>query len=314
MHFIDSHTAGEPTRVIIEGGPDLGVGSLLERLQVFRRDFDHVRSMIINEPRGSEAMVGALLCSPNDSACDAGIIFFNNTGYLNMCGHGAIGVAVTLQYMGRLSSNICRLETPVGIVEAKLHSPNRVSIENVESYVFREQVEIDVDSVGRVVGDIAWGGNWFFLIENSPVEVNSSNLEILSTLARKIRSALDCSDIRGEHGALIDHIEFFGPPHLPNAHSKNFVYCPGGAYDRSPCGTGTSAKLACLAYRGKLAPGQTWVQESIIGSSFEACYILSGDDKIIPSITGEAYICSEGRLVLQAGDPFFAGITFLSHA
>ncbi len=308
MRFIDSHTEGEPTRVIIDGGPNLGGGTLAERRDRFRETADHFRQRAINEPRGWDAVVGALLCEPQDVSCAAGVIFFNNTGYLNMCGHGAIGVAVTLHYLGRFDLGVQRLETPVGIVEVNLLSPNQVSIENVPSYRHRSQVSVDVEQLGTVTGDIAWGGNWFFLVEKSPVPLTLDNLRPLSDAARLVRNALERDGITGADGQEIDHIEFFGPAQSSDANSRNFVYCPGGAYDRSPCGTGTSAKLACLAADGKLAADQNWIQESIIGSRFTGSYRSTAEGMIIPTISGHAYICCEGTLIQQAGDPFPNGI------
>lgn len=309
MRIIDSHTEGEPTRVIIEGGPDLGSGPLQERLQRFKKDFDGYRSTAINEPRGSEAIVGALLCEPEDSTCATGVIFFNNAGYLGMCGHGAMGVAVTLFHLGRIELGICRLETPVGIVEANLLSPNKVAIENVPSYRYRHKVSLNVPELGTVIGDIAWGGNWFFLVEQSPFPLILENVKLLTDAAQLIRSELKRQHITGANNEEIDHIEFFGPAEAFDARSRNFVYCPGGAYDRSPCGTGTSAKLACLAADRKLQPHEPWIQESIIGSRFLATYDKTKDQKsVIPTITGTAYIYGEGQLIQQPDDPFRHGI------
>ena len=308
MRVIDSHTEGAPTRVIVDGGPELGAGSLRERLERFRDRADSCRRFAISEPRGSDAVVGALLCEPVDEACAAGVIFFNNTGYLNMCGHGAMGVAVTLAYLGRIGPGIHRLETPVGVVQVELLSPNEVAIENVPSYRHRAKVAIDVPGLGAVTGDIAWGGNWFFLVEQSPVPLVMESLRQLDDAARRVRAELERREITGSDGELIDHIEFFGPPNAADANSRNFVYCPGGAYDRSPCGTGTSAKLACLAADGKLAPGELWVQESIIGSRFSASYRTDESGQIIPRITGRAYVCSEATLIQQPDDPYAHGI------
>ncbi len=308
MRVIDSHTEGAPTRVIVDGGPELGAGSLRERLERFRDRADSCRRFAISEPRGSDAVVGALLCEPVDEACAAGVIFFNNTGYLNMCGHGAMGVAVTLAYLGRIGPGIHRLETPVGVVQVELLSPNEVAIENVPSYRHRAKVAIDVPGLGAVTGDIAWGGNWFFLVEQSPVPLVMESLRQLDDAARRVRVELERREITGSDGGLIDHIEFFGPPNAADANSRNFVYCPGGAYDRSPCGTGTSAKLACLAADGKLAPGELWVQESIIGSRFSASYRTDESGQIIPRITGRAYVCSEATLIQQPDDPYAHGI------
>lgn len=306
---IDSHTEGEPTRVVLEGGPDLGRGPLRERLQKFRDTADDFRRFAINEPRGYEALVGALLCEPEDVACVAGVIFFNNAGYLGMCGHGAIGVAVTLAHVGRIDIGRHRLETPVGTIEFELISSNEVAIENVPSYRFQKGAVVDLGPHGQLTGDVAWGGNWFFLVEQSPVSIEVGNIGRLTELSAQVRSALRAQGITGSDGAEIDHIEFFGPA-SSGADSRNFVYCPGGAFDRSPCGTGTSAKLACLAAEGKLKPGETWIQESIIGSRFAASYRAGSDGCVIPRIVGRAYICGETTLVQHPDDPFRSGICF----
>ena len=308
MHIIDSHTGGEPTRVIIEGGPDLGTGSIKKRCAVFAERFDHYRTMTICEPRSSDAAVGALLCTPSDASCSAGVIFFNTAGFLGMCGHGTIGLAATLAYLGRIKPGAHRFETPVGIVEVDLISANTARIENVESYCYREDVGLDVPGLGEVRGDVAWGGNWFFLVDGAPLALTRQNIPALTHASTKIRRALVQAGVTGENGAEIDHVEFFESSE-GTADSRNFVLCPGGAYDRSPCGTGTSAKLACLAARGKLAPGERWVQESIVGSRFVASYREADNGRIIPTITGSAYICGEVKLVFQDDDPFLAGIT-----
>jgi 4-hydroxyproline epimerase len=308
LRVIDSHTEGEPTRVVIDGGPDLGTGSLADRRALLADKFDAFRTTLILEPRGSDALVGALLCEPNDLSCVAGVIFFNNAGYLGMCGHGLIGVAVTLAYLGRISAGCHKVETPVGIVEIELLGPNEVRIENVASYCYLRDITIEVDGLGSVSGQVAWGGNWFFLVDNTSASLTLDNVRALTDITQKIQRALAAQDITGANGEEIDHIELFGPPQSADANSRNFVLCPGGAYDRSPCGTGTSAKLACLAAAGKLEPGDTWIQESIIGSRFIACYRIDGEGQVIPSVTGHAYICGETTLIQQEGDPFVHGI------
>ena len=302
MQVIDTHTEGEPTRLVVAGGPPLGNGSLSERKALFARDFDHYRVLAANEPRGYDAVVGALLCEPVDRSCAAGLIFFNNTGYLGMCGHGTIGAAVTLAHMGRIAPGVHRFETPVGVVSVDLRSAHEVTIQNVESQAFRRDVAIDVPGLGRIVGDVAWGGNWFFLCHSTPCELTPQNIGELTRQAEAVKVTLVRQGITGRDGAEIDHIEFFGPALAADAHSRNFVLCPGGAYDRSPCGTGTSAKLACLAAAGKLQPGQTWVQESVIGSRFEASYQPT-EHGVIPSITGRAYVTAEARLIADPADP-----------
>ncbi len=305
--FIDSHTEGEPTRVLLSGIPALGDGSVAEQLERLKQQ-DWFRKSVILEPRGWDAVVGAVLCTPQDSSCASGVIFINNTGYLGMCGHGAIGVAATLYHLGRVGLGKHQLETPVGTVSVDLQSASRVAFENVPSYRLHSQIEVNVEGLGRLVGDVAWGGNWFFLVEHSPYELHLRNLPLLTQAAAKVRLALTLAGVTGSDGAEIDHIEFFGPPQTSDAHSRNFVYCPGGAYDRSPCGTGTSAKIACLAADGKLRPGETWIQESIIGSRFEATFRFDKAGNVIPTISGRAFICAEGTLHRPPQDPLLDGI------
>lgn len=300
--FVDSHTAGEPTRVVLEGGPDLGAGSLSERLAVFRERFDWFRSAVVNEPRGSDIIVGALLCEPLDRSCSAGVIFFNNVSYLGMCGHGTIGLITTLAYLGRIKPGLHRVETPVGVVTTELLPDGSVTIHNVPSYRYARNVSVEVAGHGRIMGDIAWGGNWFFLVEEHDQELQLEHIPILTDFTSRIREALEEAGITGANGALIDHIDLLAPG-TNGASSKNFVLCPGKAYDRSPCGTGTSAKLACLAADGKLQPGEIWIQESIVGSRFQATYRREGDT-VYPSVTGTAFITIQGNLVIDERDPF----------
>jgi len=307
IHVIDSHTGGEPTRIVLQGGPDLGQGPLAVRLERFRNQFDSFRSAVVNEPRGSDAIVGALLCDPVDPACAAGVIFFNNVGYLGMCGHGSIGLVATLSYLGRIKPGEHRFETPVGEISATLGVDGAITIGNVPSYRLHKDLTVDVEDFGTVRGDVAWGGNWFFLSQGSPYPLRLSHLEELTSYTWRIRQALARNGITGDAGAEIDHIEIFGDPASPVADSRNFVLCPGKAYDRSPCGTGTSAKLACLYADGKLKEGEVWRQESVVGSVFEGCVeIVHGE--IRPFITGSAYVNAEADLILNEKDPFCWGI------
>lgn len=307
MQYVDSHTAGEPTRVVIGGGPELGRGSVAERLRRLATEHDDFRSAVVNEPRGSDVLVGALLLEPADPQAAAGVIYFNNVGYLGMCGHGTIGLVATLAHLGRIAPGAHRIETPVGAVGTVLHPDGRVTVENVPSYRCQKGVTIEVAGCGYVTGDVAWGGNWFFLMENVPVPVTFENREALTRFATAVRGALQAAGIRGEDGREIDHVELFASSPEPGADSRNFVLCPGFAYDRSPCGTGTSAKLACLAADGKLAPGEVWRQQGILGTVFEGSYREDGG-RIVPSIAGSAFITGEGTLLLDADDPFRAGI------
>lgn len=305
---IDSHTAGEPTRVIVEGGPELGHGSMAERLKRFRAEHDGFRSAVVNEPRGSDVLVGALLQEPVDPASAAAVLFFNNVGTLGMCGHGTIGLVATLAHLGRIGAGRHRIETPVGAVEAELHGDGRVSVRNVPSYRYRKAVRVEVPGYGTVSGDVAWGGNWFFLTDDHGQAVAGERVEALTAYAWAVRRALEAAAVTGEAGAEIDHIELFTAAAGAGADSRNFVLCPGGAYDRSPCGTGTSAKLACLQADALLPPGTRWRQESVIGTRFEARYELDDGGRVVPTITGEAYVTAELTLVFDERDPLRRGI------
>ena len=309
MHAIDSHTEGEPTRVIVEGGPDLGGGNLAERLEIFREQFDSFRCATVCEPRGSEVVVGALLCAPQDPAAAAGVIFFNDVGYLGMCGHGTIGVVRTLAYLGRIQPGKHLIETPVGTVHAELHADGRVSVQNVPSYRYRAAVPVDVPGIGTLHGDIAWGGNWFFLISDHPFHLVPANRDQLVAATKAIRTALQQQGISGKEGGYIDHIELFAPASCATNSSRNFVLCPGASFDRSPCGTGTSAKMACLFADGKLAPNELWQQEGILGTHFTGS-ILPNGDSVIPTITGRAWITADTTLLFDPADPFAQGIAF----
>jgi 4-hydroxyproline epimerase len=310
IEIVDSHTAGEPTRCVLSGAEVLGGGTLAERMERLRRDHDDLRRAILCEPRGSDVLVGAWILEPDVPECTAAVIFFNNSGYLGMCGHGTIGVAVTLAHLGRLAPGLHTIQTPVGVVKARLEGPNTVTVENVPAYRHKKAVAVDVPGYGTVTGDVAWGGNWFFLVESSggiapPLELE--NVDRLTEFTWAIRGQLEANGITGAQGAEIDHIELFGKPRHAANHSRNFVLCPGKVYDRSPCGTGTSAKLACLVADGKLAPGSAWRQEGILDTVFEG-RVRVEDGNVIPSITGAAYVTAEATLLFDPEDPFRSGI------
>lgn len=307
MRVIDSHTGGQPTRVIVDGGPDLGRGSMAEQRAILASQHDDLRRRTILEPKCSDAMVGALLCESPHPDCIAGVIFFNNSGYLGMCGHGTIGLVVTLAYLGRLSPGEQLIDTPAGPVRVSLDGANEVTFENVPSYCLRSGAELAVEGLGNVRGSIAWGGNWFFLVDEAPCALTRANIPQLTEASTSIKHALAQQGITGADGAEIDHVEFFAPGSAEGVDSRNFVLCPGLAYDRSPCGTGTSAKIACLAESGKLQPGETWVQESIMGSRFSGTHRIDPEGRIIPAITGTAYVVADAQLIEQQGDPFALG-------
>jgi len=305
IRVIDSHTGGEPTRLVLDGGPELGTGPLGERLERFRSHFDAYRSAIVNEPRGSDTLVGALLVKPHRADCTAGVIFFNNVGYLGMCGHGTIGLIASLRFAGKLTPGAIKIDTAVGAVEVQLHADGRISVANVVSYRTAAQLTVDVPGIGPVIGDVAWGGNWFFLISQHDQIIDLKHVESLTDFAWRVRAA-----VNAQGHPLVDHIELFSRGEQPGTQSRNFVLCPGKAYDRSPCGTGTSAKLACLAADGKLAEGDDWVQESVIGSRFVGRFQWHDRAKgeITPTVTGTAYVTGETVLRLDPDDPFCWGI------
>jgi 4-hydroxyproline epimerase len=309
LRVIDSHTGGEPTRVVIEGGPGLGAGTMAEKAEILRRDHDWLRGSVCNEPRGHEAMVGALLCEPHAPDCLCGVIFFNNVSNLGMCIHGTIGVMATLAHMGRIRAGAHRLDTPVGVVTATLHDDGRVEVENVPSRRTATGVSVEVPGWGRVTGDVAWGGNWFFLIDRQGPEVRPENIDALTDFTWAVRQALEAAGVTGDDGACVDHIESFGPPtDMTTSDSRNFVLCPGKAYDRSPCGTGTSAKLACLHADGKLRAGEVWRQAGIVGSVFEGSFTALRDGSILPRVTGRAWVNGESVYHFDPRDPFRHGI------
>ena len=317
--FLDSHTGGEPTRLITSLPFDLGTGSVADKLSTLKAHHDDLRRTVLLEPRGSDVLVGAYLVPPADPTCQFGVIYFNNVGYLGMCGHGTIGLIASLAYLGKVQPGVIRVETPVGVVEATLHRgsssreaayrdpalyPNRVSVQNIPAYRHLTHVPVTVD--GKTIhGDVAYGGNWFFLCHDHGLEVNMQNLEALTEFSWRVREQFTANGITGANGAEVDHVELFAA--TDEADSKSFVLCPGKAYDRSPCGTGTSAKLACLYGDGKLQVGQVWKQQSVVGSIFEGSIQLHGD-KIIPTITGEAWVMSEGMILVDERDPFGKGI------
>ncbi|MDG0833867.1 4-hydroxyproline epimerase [Roseateles saccharophilus] len=308
IDYIDSHTGGEPTRVVLSPLPGMDHGSLAERRAALLREHDRWRSAIACEPRGSDTMVGALLLPPENAGSVASVIFFNNVGALGMCGHGTIGLVRTLAHLGRITPGVHAIDTPVGTVSAELHADGRVSIANVDSYRHAAGVEVDVPGHGRVRGDVAWGGNWFFISNDCPLPLGYAHWRELTTYTAAIRDALTAAGITGANGAEIDHIELNAAP-VDLAHdARNFVLCPGLAYDRSPCGTGLSAKLACLAADGRLAPGEVFRMESLIGSLFEGSYTLAENGRVRPRITGRAHLSGEGRLLIEGDDPFAWGI------
>ncbi len=308
IDVIDSHTAGEPTRLVIDGGPDLA-GRDAATARDFLKTEDRWRRAIVCEPRGSDVMVGGWLLPPTREDCVAGVVFFNNVGYLGMCGHGMIGVVESLRHMGRIDAGEYGIETPVGVIRVRLHEDRQVTIRNVPSFRHAAGVELELESGKRVRGDVAWGGNWFYLIEDHGLILDAAHLHKAIELTVQIRRALDRSPIRGLDGALIDHVELVSRSPFEGLDARNFVMCPGMAWDRSPCGTGVSAKLACLAADGKLAAGEDWRVESISGGRFSARFTAAEEGKVIAEVSGRAHVLAESRLLFDADDALAWGFS-----
>jgi 4-hydroxyproline epimerase len=307
VRVVDSHTEGEPTRLVVEGGPSLGAGSLTERRDRFRSDHDAFRRAVLREPRGSDALVGALLCPAERPGSTAGAIYFNNVGYLAMCGHGMIGLVVSLAHLGRIAPGLHPIDTPAGTVGTELHATGEVSVTNVVSRRLRSDVPLKLPGGSSATGSVAWGGNWFFLVDQAPVPLRVENVGRLSAYAGDVREALARAGIAGDDGAPIDHIELSGPPADPHNSARNFVLCPGGAYDRSPCGTGTSAVMACRFADGTLAEGEPWRQEGILGGVFVGT-VRATPGGVLPTIRGRAFVTGEAELLFDERDPFAGGI------
>lgn len=301
LTYIDSHTGGEPTRLVTSGLPDFGAGTVADQATVFARDFDHYRRAIVNEPRGNDVLVGAALVPASVPEADIGVIFFNNVGLLGMCGHGTIGVIASLP---DLPSTV-HIETPVGLVVANRNEDNSVSITNVRSYVVAETVSVDVPDYGVVEGAVAYGGNTFLLVTNHPWRnrISISDVRAMTHYCEAVLSSARAVD------PTIDHVELFAPSQYAENDSRNFVLCPGGQYDRSPCGTGTSAKLAWLYANAKLKANELYRQESVTGSVFTGKVEEHPDGGVVPTITGTAFVTARGELVIDPADALGWGIS-----
>jgi 4-hydroxyproline epimerase len=308
LEIVESHTGGEPTRVVIDGSFDLSTGSMAEKVLRVQGEYDWIRRSICHEPRGHDAMVGAIITPTDTPDCLCGVIFFNNVSTLHMCIHGTIGLITTLRHLGRVSVGEHRIDTAVGIITATLHEDGLVDVANVPSYLHAAAVEVEVPGYGKIHGDIAWGGNWFFLIDGQGPEVSFANLDALTDFSKRVRKALQLAGITAD-GMEIDHVEVFGPPgDASKADSRNFVLCPGNAYDRSPCGTGTSAKLACLHASGKIMPGQRWRQAGILDTVFTGALEELPDGKILPRVSGRAWVNGKSTYYFDPSDPFLHGL------
>ena len=314
IRVVDSHTEGEPTRVVVSGWPQPEGATMAERRDDLRARFDHLRRAVVHEPRGFAAIVGALLTPPVNEGSLAGIVFFNNGTYLGMCGHGLIGVVRTLEFLGRLKPGKVSFDTPVGTVSAELGDDGSVTIVSVPARLHARDVAVEVEGYGRVVGDVAWGGNWFFITHADQVPVDLAHVGELSRFTQAIQEAIRAQGITGADGGEIDHIEISAAPERADADCRNFVLCSGGEYDRSPCGTGTSAKMASLHARGELRIGDEWRQEGIAGGLFVGWLTMDDNGSLIPHVRGSAFVTADATLRFDPSDPFRFGIPDAAHA
>ena len=317
---VDSHTMGEPTRIIVQGFPELKGKTMMERKRFLEKNYDHYRTALMLEPRGHKDMFGALLMKPISEEADLGVVFMDSGGYLNMCGHGSIGTATVAVETGLVEvsepyTNVV-LEAPAGIIRAAVKVENgrakEVSILNVPSFLYKEELEIELEGYGKIPFDISFGGSFFALVDTEKlgIDVKQNNLSLLIDLGMKLLKEINKS-VEVTHPYLdittVDLVEFYGKADNPKANLKNVVIFGEAQADRSPCGTGTSAKLAYLYEKGKIGLGEEFVYESITGSMFRGVATkeleINGRKAIIPQITGSAYITGVNQLILNSYDP-----------
>ena len=311
LRVIDSHTIGEPTRVVLDeslvAGLDLGGGSVRDRRDRFRDRCDHVRSALVGDPRGTTAMVGVILVPPADPTCRFGAFYVNRVGYLDMCGHATIGLAVTLGARGIIEPGDFRLESPAGVVGVTWHGGGEASFECVPPRRIAQNLALACDDGSRVTGDVATSGLWCYLCRDHGLPVEPTAIPALTARAWSIRRALEARGLSGDGGEVIDHVVLLGPPRDPGNDGRAFVLCPDGAFDRSPCGTGTSALVGCLFEDGILTAGRTWRQESVLGGVYEAS-IRRERDILVPTVRGRAWLTAETTLHFAGDDPYRTGL------
>jgi 4-hydroxyproline epimerase len=326
---IDAHTCGNPVRVVAGGGPPLNGATMSERRQDFIARYDWIRTGLMFEPRGHDVMSGSILYEPMRDDCDAAILFIETSGCLPMCGHGTIGTVTVLIEEGLVTpkrEGRLVLEVPAGIVEAEYRRDNldnvvEVRIRNIPSFLYRSGIDVDVEGFGRVVFDVAYGGNFYAIIEPQASypgldAISAFDIQRLSPIIRRLindKYSLVHPDDPTISG--LRHILWAGQPHHPEAHARNAVFYGEKAIDRSPCGTGTSARMAQKAARGELKVGDDFVHESIIGSLFhgrvEASAKVGPFDAIVPSVAGQAWITGHNTIFLDERDPFVKGFSVL---
>ena len=325
---IDAHTCGNPVRVVTGGGPFLDGKNMSERQQHFMAEYDWIRTGLMFEPRGHDMMSGSILYPPTREDTDIGFLFIETSGCLPMCGHGTIGTVTVIIEHGLVKPRVpgkLRIETPAGIVEAHYTMEgthvSAVRIVNIASYLHSTGLEVECPDLGLLRVDVAYGGNFYAIVD--PQE-NYKDMEDLSAgdilrLSPILRRRLNekYQFVHPENPTIkgLSHIEWTGRPKNPEAHARNAVFYGERAIDRSPCGTGTSARMAQWAAKGKLKVGDVFVHESIIGSLFrgkvEAATKVGTKDAIIPSIEGWARVTGFNTIFLDDRDPFVKGFSVL---
>lgn len=321
---IDAHTCGNPVRLVAGGGPQLDGATMMERRAHFLAEYDWIRTGLMFEPRGHDAMSGSILYPPTRPDCDVAILFIETSGCLPMCGHGTIGTVTVMIEHGLVRPKVpglLKLDTPAGLVEARYEMQGdkvtHVRIRNVASYLHATDLSVEVPGLGELRFDVAYGGNFYAIVEPQPTfrdmeDLSTGDIQRLSPLIRRLVNEKyeivhrDNPAIKG-----LSHVQWTGKPRHPQAHARNAVFYGDRGIDRSPCGTGTSARMAQLAARGDLKEGQDFVHESIIGSLFhgrvEALTTVGGAPGIIPSIQGEAWVTGLNTIFLYDEEPYTKG-------
>lgn len=322
---VDSHTMGEPTRVVIGGIKPIPGKTMAEKREYLRAHFDHIRTALMLEPRGHNDMFGSILMEPTDPQADLGIVFMDGAGYMNMCGHGTIGAVTVALEMGllELKEPVTKVtfDTPSGLVfataETEEGAVKSVRVENVPSFLYREGCQIDVPGIGRIPIDIAFGGNFFALVEADHIHLriapeNADKLvEIGMCILRQVNREVEVNHPTKDHLRSVDLVEIHELVEGPKVHGRNVVVFGEGQVDRSPCGTGTCAKMAMLFAKGKLGLEEDFVHESIIGTTFSGRLLrqtVVGDiPAVIPEIKGQAFITGIQQFVIDPTDPLKYG-------
>jgi len=325
---IDAHTCGNPVRVIVEGGPDLKGDSMSQKRQHFLEEFDWIRKGLMFEPRGHDMMSGSILYPPSDPQNDVGILFIETSGCLPMCGHGTIGTVTVMIEEGLIEPKIpgkLRLETPAGLVHVSYKTEGNkctsVRLTNIKSYLHSEKLEVNCPDLGTLTVDVAYGGNFYAIVDPQThfKGIQDHTADQLISWSRVIRKEMNekfsFNHPDNETICGLSHLLWTGKTISKEATARNAVFYGDKAIDRSPCGTGTSARMAQWSAKGMLIPGEEFIHESIIGSKFigriEEETELDGKKAIIPSIQGWARIIGYNTIIIDEEDPYAFGFQVL---